>query len=284
MTSVGRILCRGAIIVSALLSSAQAVLANLPMERHMQIQMKIQNDPDLAKLPSIRIDTILANVTVDDRLNADTAFDKPFVDALKQGMTWYLTQRGMRVVTSGEDLRLAGTIESYEGFKGWGHWGVDVTLGFKIIKGDERLPSLSLRSFLKYSSDDEVRVQEAPKYEEQKLFVSFQEVLFTRIGADLCEKLIDSLKEGETKAAPTAPGPAGTSARGSISIDANVPNAEVRVDDQLIGTVPLANLPLPEGHHLIEVSKKGYGAWKKDVLILAGAASHLVAELDSEKK
>ncbi len=282
MAPIGRTLCRGTISVSALLFFAQAALANFPMERHLQIQMKIQNDPDLAKLPSIRIDTILANVPVDDRLNADTAFDKPFVDALKQGMTWYLTQRGMRVVASGEDLRLAGTIESYEGFKGWGHWGLDVTLGFKIFQGGERAPSLSLRSFLKYSSDDEVRRQEAPKYEEQGLSVSFQEVLFTRIGADLSEKLIDDLKENERRVAPTAPGPAAPSVRGSISIDANVPNAEVRVDDQLIGTVPLANLPLPEGHHSIEVSKKGYGSWKKDVLIIAGAASHLVAELEPE--
>src|SRR2546422_10136321 len=121
----------GVIVASTALLSA--AMANLPMERHMQIEAKIMKDPDLARLPSIRIDSILASVPLDDRLNADAAFDQPFTEALQRGMSWYLAQRGPRVVTEGEELRLAGTIEKYEGFKGWGHWGVDVTLGFKIF-------------------------------------------------------------------------------------------------------------------------------------------------------
>ena len=273
---------RGGVLASALLLSAHPALANLPMEQHMRIQATIQKDPDLARLPSIRIDSILAAVPVDDRLNADTAFDRPFTEALQQGMTWYLAQRGLRLVAQGEDLRLAGTIDRYEGFKGWGHWGVDVGLGFKVFRGTERLPSLPLKSLLKYSDDDEIRDEEQPKYKEQGLSISFGEVLFTRIGIDLCEKLIDGLKEREPQLmAPAAPGSTSVP-RGTMSIGASVPDAEVRVDGQLVGTVPLVDLPLTEGHHSIEVRKKGFKTWKEDVLIFGGVASHLVAELEAE--
>jgi len=271
---------RGGILAAALILSVHPALANLPMEQHMRIQAKIQKDPDLARLPSIRIDSLLAAVPVDDRLNADTAFDRPFTEALQQGMTWYLAERGLRIVPQGEDLRLAGTIERYEGFKGWGHWGVDITLGFKVFRGTERLPSLSLKSLLKYSDNGEVQDEEEPKYREQGLSISFREILFTRIGVDLCEKLIDGLKEREPQLMAPA-GPGGASApQGAISIGATVPDAEVRIDGQLVGAVPLVDLPLTEGHHVIEVRKKGYKTWKEDVLIFGGVATHLVAELE----
>src|SRR5207245_5155542 len=155
---------------------------------------------------------------------------------------------------------------------------------FKVFRGTERLPSLTLHSLLKYSDDDEVEDQERPKYRDQGLRVSFGEVLFTRIGVDLCEKLIDGFKEREAQLiAPVVTGTASTT-RGSISIDATSPNAEVRVDGQLVGTVPLIDLPLPEGHHSIEVRKKGFKTWKEDLLILAGASSSLVAMIDTESR
>jgi len=188
----------------------------------------------------------------------------------------------MRVVTTGEDLRLAGTIEQYEGFKGWGHWGVDLNMGFKVFRGEERLPSINLHSLLKYSSDSEVESQEEPKYRAQNQTVSFPEVLFTRIGLDLCEKLIDALKERgpQLMGGPTVESLA--TQRGNISIEATAANAEVRIDGQLVGTVPLANIPLPAGRHSIQVRKKGFKVWQEDVVILPDAASHLTADLESE--
>ena len=282
MARIHHVVRCAAIAVPVLLMFARTAAANLPMEQHMQIQARIQKDPDLARLPTIRIDSMLAAVPVDDRLNADEAFDRPFAEALKQGMSWYLGQRGLRVVTAGEDLRLAGTIERYEGFKGWGHWGVEITLGLKVFRGMERLPSLSLRSLLKYADDDEVVDGEQPKYKAQGQRVSFGEVLFTRIGVDLCEKLIDALKEreGQLGASGTAGGV--TPPHGTISINATIADAEVRIDNLLVGRTPLADLPLPEGRHTVEVRKKGFKPWKEDVLVLAGVAGRVVAELEPE--
>jgi len=184
--------------------------ADSTMKTHMAIVGEIRKDPDLAPLPSLQIDPILAAVPVDDRMNADKAFDQPFVQELREGMSWYLAQRGLRVVESGADLRLAGTIESYEGWKGWGHWGVDLKLQVKLFRGSDLVLTESLRSFLKYSDDEDVEDEEKPKYKAHHLSsASFAEILFTRVGVDLSEKLISLLKERSKSlsgvASPAAP-------------------------------------------------------------------------------
>ena len=276
------VLLGGTVIAWFLLTPVVTASDSPTMEQHMQIQANLAKDPDLAKMPSIRIDSVLANVPLDDRLNADGVYGRPFTESLRDGMSWCLAQRGMRVVTSGEDLRLTGTIEQYEGFKGWGHWGVAVNIAFKMFRGTERLHSINLHSLLKYSSDSEVQSQEEPKYSARSLTVSFPEVLFTRIGVDLCEKLIDALKERgpQLMGGPTVESM--TTQRGSISIEATAANAEVRIDGQLVGTVPLANIPLPAGRHSIQVRKKGFKVWQEDFVILPDAVSHLTADLEPE--
>jgi hypothetical protein len=255
------------------------------MRQHMEIQAAISEDPDLPRLPSIWIDSLQTSVPLDDRMNADAAFHGPFLENLKEGMSWYLARRGLRIVNPGGDLRLVGTIEYYEGWKGWGHWGVDVRLQVKLFRGADSVAEGNLRSFLKYSDDEEVEDQEKPKYASRRLNVSFPEILFTRVGMDLSEKLISLMKEQVgTRAAHerSAPG-ASAQARGRITILADVPNAEVWVDGKLIGTAPLEDLTLPAVPHSIEVRKNGFRTWRREVAILEGVSSRILAELEPEQ-
>src|SRR6267142_328277 len=103
MLSIMRKVCWGLTVACVLLASPRAMTKKLSLEQHMQIQTKIETDTDLSTLPTIRIDSIAAIVPVNDRLDADSAFDQPFAESLKTGMTWYLKQRGVRVVASGEE-------------------------------------------------------------------------------------------------------------------------------------------------------------------------------------
>lgn len=265
----------------------QASSGDYSMKEHMEIQATIANEPELGKWPSVMIDRIQSAVPLDDRLDADAPFSAPFVDSLRQGMGWYLNQRGMRIVNEGADLRLAGTIESYEGWKGWGHWGVDVHLRVKLFRGSELVFNEDLRSFLKYSDDHTIAAEERPKYRARQGNVRFLEVLFTRVGIDFSEKLIATLKEKTASLSPSAQSAApqavsASSERGRLTIEASVALAEVFLDGRLLGTTPLQDLQIPAKAYSIEVRKKGFKPWKREIIVLEGTTSRITAELETE--
>lgn len=271
--------------VALLLGCHPAWAGSLSMKEHMEIESQPRNDPGLGTLPSMQIDIIQASVPVDDRMNADAAFNHPFTDSLREGMTWYLRQRGLRIVDDGGDLRLTGTIDSYEGWKGWGHWGADVHLRTKLFRGPQMILSEDLRSFLKYADDEDVEDEEKPKYKARAVEIAFPEILFTRVGIDLSEKLIVLMKE-KAELISTAGGKrpqAELASKGKLSLEATVPHAEVFVDGKLVGTTPLVDLLLPATTHLIEIRKSGFNPWKREVAVLEGATSRITAELEAEK-
>ncbi len=253
----------------------------------MEIQAEVMRDPGLAVLPSIYIDTIQTDVPMDDRLNADDAFDRPFVDSLMDGMRWYLRLRGLRVVDAGGDLRATGRIVSYEGNKGWGDWGVEIALELKFFHEHELVLQKQLRSHLAYSNDHEVEDAEEARYTAHKMRASFPEILFTRVGIDLSEKLLTLMKERRLdleNATGTVQGSLANSGiesapRGVITIEATVPHAEILIDGAFVGTAPLEKLAIPAGDHTLEVRKQGYEPWMRSIRVLAGAASRFVAEL-----
>jgi len=200
-------------------------------------------------------------------------------------MTWYLKQRGVRIVEHGEDLRLVGNIISYEGWKGWGHWGVDLTLEMKFFRGPDLVLTDSLRSYMKYADDEDVEDEERAKYRAHKMRASFAEILFTRVGMDLSEKLITLLKEkapgGEVQAEPDV---LRVADRGKISVDADIRNAEVLIDGHLVGMVPLKDLALDPGSHVMEVRKSGFRTWRREFEVISGSSTRFVAEMTPEEE
>jgi hypothetical protein len=259
-----------------------------PMEFHMAIQADIARDADLETLPSVLIEPILAAVPLDDRLDADEAFGRPFVEALREGLTWYLGQRGLRVVERQADLRLVGVIDGYEGDRGWGDWGVNLRLALKIMRGGESVVREPISSLLKYADDDDVEDEVEPRYRGRGEAPRFVTILFTRVGLDLGEKIIALLRDSPAlrgargAAASEGSGPRETPVgRGLLSVSATQPHAEVLLDGRLVGTTPIEDLPLPAGSHTIVVRRKGYRDWTREVLILDGGKTRLMAELEA---
>ncbi len=157
----------------------------------MKIQTEIKKPAGAEIGPAVRIEPLKTDVPLNDRWNADEIFQKPFLDELRAGIAYYLTEKGVAVRESGEEVRLEGTITHYEGFKGWGHWGADVRMQVKFLRGDAILFEKEIRSNFKYDDEEDVEDEMKPIFKAKtgSRAVSFPEILFTRVGADLAEKL-----------------------------------------------------------------------------------------------
>lgn len=73
---------------------------------------------------------------------------------------------------------------------------------------------------------------------------------------------------------------------GTLILRANVSGAEVSVNGRLIGTTPLreGGVMLPTGRHLIEVTKRGYLAWSREVEVIEEREVTLTAPLQQKQE
>jgi hypothetical protein len=92
---------------------------------------------------------------------------------------------------------------------------------------------------------------------------------------------------GATEQPLQAPQPDGGTSQatlGEVAIMSNVPNADVSVDGKFIGNAPVTSLKLTPGTHLFEVTSKGFVGWKREVTVVQGSATRVVADLETEKQ
>jgi hypothetical protein len=66
--------------------------------------------------------------------------------------------------------------------------------------------------------------------------------------------------------------------RGTVMVTSSIEGSEVFVDGLLVGNSPVS-LPLEAGIHVIEVKKDGYTTYKRELRVLAGGSTTLVADL-----
>ena len=83
---------------------------------------------------------------------------------------------------------------------------------------------------------------------------------------------------------PSEPAENQPAAPGEVAISSNIPNAEVSVDGKFVGNAPLSALRLAGGTHTIEVTAKGYSSWKRELTVIPGASTRVVAELEQLQK
>jgi hypothetical protein len=72
---------------------------------------------------------------------------------------------------------------------------------------------------------------------------------------------------------------AAASTTASLTIDSNVPGADIEIDGNFVGGTP-STLSVPAGQHKITVKKKGYTEWSRTMNV-SGSAVHLSADLDA---
>ena len=66
-----------------------------------------------------------------------------------------------------------------------------------------------------------------------------------------------------------------------VSFNANPANAEVYVDGEFRGTVPVT-LQLPAGAHAVEFRLAGFTTWSRDLVVVAGDDTRVTATLQPE--
>jgi hypothetical protein len=71
---------------------------------------------------------------------------------------------------------------------------------------------------------------------------------------------------------------------GEVAVSSNVPNAEVSVDGRFMGNAPLASLRLPPGTHAFEVTSKGYAPWRRELTVVQGSSTRVMAQLEEMAK
>jgi hypothetical protein len=81
---------------------------------------------------------------------------------------------------------------------------------------------------------------------------------------------------------PAIPAPASVSTEryGVFRIDSTPPGADVYVDHAFVGTSPIAEHSLAAGKHDVELRKKGYAPWQRELSVSAEARATVAAELE----
>ncbi|HJL16135.1 MAG TPA: PEGA domain-containing protein [Sandaracinaceae bacterium LLY-WYZ-13_1] len=68
--------------------------------------------------------------------------------------------------------------------------------------------------------------------------------------------------------------------RGSLAIESPVPDAEVTVDGEPVGTTPLEEtVPVSPGHHVVEVRRTGFETFRREVDVDAGQRTQVTVEM-----
>ncbi|HKY34150.1 MAG TPA: PEGA domain-containing protein [Candidatus Polarisedimenticolia bacterium] len=287
-----------ALAAAAVLIPGHAAAGQESLRDHMQARASVAEDPAARRLPSVEIGAITAAVPLDDRIDADQAFDAPYVESLRDGLAWYLARKGVRVVGRGGTLRVAGKIVAYEGWRRPGRSGAALTLRARVYEDGRVRLTESLSAEMRVRSETAAVRQAREDQGGDGADVQFSEMLFAALSADLAGQVYGML----LKAAPAGPSaveamasvepassaggtpgpPSWTLERGVLTIEASARHAEVLIDGVLVGTTPLVDLILAAGPHKLEVRKEGFVTWQRDIHVIGRAASRFFAELRTE--
>jgi hypothetical protein len=99
-------------------------------------------------------------------------------------------------------------------------------------------------------------------------------VAFLFLAATVMPGCVSVQKSGNQENLPPPPS-------AGVSFNANPTNAEVYVDGEFRGTVPVT-LQLPAGTHEVEFKLAGFTAWSRTLVVVAGDDTRVTAILQPE--
>ena len=89
------------------------------------------------------------------------------------------------------------------------------------------------------------------------------------------EDIAGAYATSQSETPPAAPGVS------TVAVDSSPLDAEIEVDNAFLGQTP-AILPLALGERLITITKRGYKAWQRKLVVLPGGRQKIAAELERD--
>lgn len=114
-----------------------------------------------------------------------------------------------------------------------------------------------------------------------KFFEQVQEELANKSSQPVAEKAEAAQVDVPAGTAATPTTANADSQQGTVTVASNPDGADVSVDGSFVGSAP-AVLKLSPGKHTISVSQTGFGAWTKDLSVMAGSSVKLNATLTKQ--
>ena len=190
---------RSAVLIPILASASLAYPAEEKrhLVDHMKIQLEVQKSKKAPPAFSVRVGPFTSLVALDNRWKLDEIFLSPFVDELRDGIAYYLAQKGVKVVEGVADVQVAGRITRYEPFKGGGEYGADLRMETTFLRHGEKRYAEEIKSLFKFKDEGEPESRLKPVYKAKtgSKKIQFPEILFTRVAADLAEKIYLALDQ-----------------------------------------------------------------------------------------
>ncbi|HEU5181136.1 MAG TPA: PEGA domain-containing protein [Candidatus Polarisedimenticolia bacterium] len=145
------------------------------------------------------------NGDVDDRWDSRDAFRGTYADEFRQGLAYYLKERGFKVVSSKGAISARIYIDRFKGFKRSGQYGGDLRGTMVLRLNGKEIGSNQLFENISYEDDSEEQAAFAKEFYLEK--VSFPTVLFYNLTVSLYDSIAQGIQEAASDAGLEIPPP-----------------------------------------------------------------------------
>ncbi len=206
----GRVVSSLLAAVACLLAWSSAQAATRPSMQELLSTQKLEKVQTPVPVP-LRIASVVVseeagkNGDVDDRWDSRDAFRGTYAEEFRQGLAYYLKERGFKVVTSKAAISARIYIDRFKGFKRSGQYGGDLRGTMVLRLNGKEIGSNQLFENISYEDDSEEQRAFAKEFYLDK--VSFPTVLFYNLTVSLYDSIAQAIQEAASEASLEIPPP-----------------------------------------------------------------------------
>ena len=198
------------VAVASLLAWSSAQAAARPTMQELLATQKLEKVAAPIGLP-LRIASVVVSEEagkkgdVQDRWDSRDAFRGTYAEELYQGLTYYLKERGFKVVTSKSAVSARIYIDRFKGLKRSGQYGGDLRGTMVLRLNGKEIGRNQLFENVSYENEKEERRAFAKEFYLEK--VDFSTVLFYNLTVSLYDSIAEGIQDAVSDAGSDIVGP-----------------------------------------------------------------------------